>query len=405
MQERIGSPRRGRRRPTVLALAATLVAAALLAAACGDSDDAAADGGGGSTTTTEGSTTTSGDPVADATARLQPWIDGTFRDPPTDGPTAQTGKKITVVSCGQLLESCSVLVDGVMEGAEAIGWDATMVDTKLDFAAAGDAVRQAMASGASGAVVVGVDCQYLSAALDEAKAADFPVVALNGFDCDVTSDGEEPARYAAQVDFTEGDLHPIDTAHEFAAAKADWATVATDGQLKAINLQQEDLLATKLLGEGFAMGVERCATCEIVDTVTFSTTDLLDGTFNQKLANSLTQHPEANVVNFPFAATITLGTAGLRDANRPDLTVLGAEGLPTQYQLLQDGTIDMVMATPTSWSGWAAVDTLNRIMAGEDDLPDQGVGYQLLTAADIDGTDFAGPVDFRTAYRTVWGVD
>lgn len=402
MQGSMVRPRRDGRRALAAAVGAVVVLVG--AVGCGDSSD---DGDGAaapsSTTTTAGPTTTSGDPVADASARLQPWLEGTFREPPTSGPAAEADQDITVISCGQLLESCAVLVDGVMEGAEAIGWDATMVDTKLDFASAGDAVRQAMAAGSSGAIVVGIDCQYLSAALDEAKAADFPVIALNGFDCDVTSDGEEPARFTAQVDFTEGDLHPIDTAHEFAAAKADWATVATDGQMKAINLQQEDLLATKLLGEGFAMGVEKCSTCEIVDTVTFSTTDLLDGTFNQKLATSLTQHPEANVVNFPFAGTVTLGLAGLRDANRPDIIVLGAEGLPTQYELLEDGTLDMVMATPTGWSGWAAIDTLNRSLAGED-LPDQGVGYQLLTAEDIDGTDYEGPIDFRSAYRSVWGV-
>lgn len=382
------------------ALAVTAFAVLALLAACG-SGESADTTVPGSTTSTAPSTTSTGDPAQDAAVRLQPWLEGTYGEPPTSGPAAREDTEVTVVSCGQLLESCAVLVDGVMEGAEEIGWDATVVDTKLDFAAAGDAVRQAMAAGADGAIVVGIDCEYLSAALDEAKAADFPVVVLNGFDCDVTSDGAEPARYAAQVDFTRGDVHPIDSAHEFAAAKADWAAVQTDGQLEAINLQQEDLLATKLLGEGFATGVDRCSTCEIVDTVTFSTTDLLDGTFSQKLATSLTSHPEANVLNFPFAATVTLGLAGLNDAGRPELIVLGGEGFPSQYQLLEDGTIDMVMAFPAPWTGYAAVDTLNRVLS-DAELPDQGVGYQLVEAEDLEGTSYDGPIDYRAAYRKVW---
>ena len=102
------------------------------------------------------------------------------------------GAEVYVVSCGQLLESCTILVDGVIEAADEIGWDTTLVDTGLDFAKAGDAVRQAMAAGADGAIVVGVDCQHFTAALDEANAADFPVVVLNAFDCDVTSEGAEP---------------------------------------------------------------------------------------------------------------------------------------------------------------------------------------------------------------------
>jgi ribose transport system substrate-binding protein len=254
---RVGKGRTERR--SARAVAAALALAAGLTG-CGDEERGSADRTDGSTSASGPATTSTGDPVGDAEARLGPWLAGTFRSPPADGPEAAEGKEVYVVSCGELLESCTVLVDGVMEAADAIGWDATLVDTKLDFASAGDAVRQAMAGGADAAIVVGIDCQHFSGALAEANAADFPVVVLNAFDCDITSDGEEPALFAAQVDFTEGDTDPIDSAHDFAAAKADWAIVQTEGDLRAINLQQEDLLATQLLGEGFAMGVERCST-------------------------------------------------------------------------------------------------------------------------------------------------
>ena len=342
--------------------------------------------------------------VAAATERLAPWLEGTFREPPADGPPAVPDTDIYVVSCGQLLESCTILVDGVIEGAEAAGWDTTLVDTALDFSAAGDAIRQGMAAGADGAIVVGVDCQHFSGALDEANAADFPVVVLNAFDCDVTSDGAEPARFAAQVDFTAGDEIPADNARRFASAKADWAIVETDADLNVINLVQDDLLAITLLGEGFADGVAQCSSCEVVDTVSFSTSDLLDGTFAQKVATSIVQNPDANVIHFPYAASITLGIAGLTDAGRDDLIVLGAESSPSQFELLNNGTIDMLMAFPTAWPGWAAVDTLNRIFSDVETV-DEGVGYQLVTAEDMGGaTDYEGPYDYRAVYEEVWGA-
>jgi ribose transport system substrate-binding protein len=342
--------------------------------------------------------------VAAARKRLAPWLHGTSRPVPTSGPAAQPNKSIYVVSCGQLLESCSVLVDGVMKAADAIGWHTTLFDTKLDFSSAGDAIRQAMAAGADGAIVVGVDCQHFTGALDQANAAKFPVVVLNAFDCDVTSGGKEKPRFSAQVRFTPGNQDPVDSAKALAAAKADYAIEATDGNLKVINLQQDDLLAAKLLGEGFAEGVARCHTCEIVDTVKFSTSDLLDGTFAQKVASALVQHPEANAIHFPYAASVALGTAGLRDAGRAHLIVLGGEGMPSQYKLVNNGTLDMVMAFSAGWTGFGAVDTLNRVFAGAGQV-DEGVGYQLVTKSTLHGADtWDVGQDYRATYRKVWGV-
>jgi ribose transport system substrate-binding protein len=206
------------------------------------------------------------------------------------------------------------------------------------------------------------------------------------------------------VDFTPPGGDPVVGAHEFAAAKADWAIGQTDGDLQVINLVQDDLLAMTLLAEGFAAGVEECGSCSVVEEVTFSTSDLLDGGLPQKIAQAIVQHPEANAINFPYAAAITLGLAGVADSGRDDLLVLGAEGAPSQYELLDQGKLDMVMAFPSVWTGWAAVDTLNRILQGEEAV-DEGVGYQLVTAEEMDGaTDYEGPIDFRPVYEEVWGV-
>lgn len=403
--------RGGRRTGAVKAMAVALL---VVASACasgssttGGDDASATTGAGdtGSTTTSVAEVLSGTDAVAAAEEGLQPWLAGTFRPPPDDGPAAVDGASVYVISCGQLLESCSVLVDGVMDGAEAIGWDATLFDTGLDFTKAGDGVRQAIAAGADGAVVVGVDCQHFSGALDEANAADFPVVVLNAFDCDVTSDGEQEARFAAQVSFTPEGQDPEQGARDFAGAKVDYGIVETDADLKVINLTQDDLLAITLLGEGFDSALATCGSCELVDTVTFSTGDLLDGTLPQKVASSIVAHPEANAISFPYAAAVQLGLPGIADSGRDDLLVMGAEGMPSQYDLLADGQIDMVMAFPSDWTGWAAIDTLNRVLQGAETV-DEGVGYQLLTADDL-GPDNAPPpppYDFEATYREVWGV-
>ena len=172
-----------------------------------------------------------------------------------------------------------------------------------------------------------------------------------------------------------------------------------------ITPEMRDLLAITLLGEGFEAAVASCGSCELVDTVSFSTGDLLDGTLPQKVASAIVAHPEADAISFPYAAAVQLGLAGIADAGRDDLLVMGAEGMPSQYDLLAGGQIDMVMAFPADWTGWAAIDTLNRIFQGAE-IVDEGVGYQLLTADELGPGNEppAPPYDFEATYREVWGV-
>ena len=60
------------------------------------------------------------------------------------------------------------------------------------------------------------------------------------------------------------------------------------------------------------------------------------------------------------------------------------------------------MAFSADWTGWAAVDTLNRVLSDEPTV-DEGVGYQLVTADELDGADdFEGPYDYRAAYEEIW---
>jgi ribose transport system substrate-binding protein len=59
-----------------------------------------------------------------------------------------------------------------------------------------------------------------------------------------------------------------------------------------------------------------------------------------------------------------------------------------------------------AWGAWAAMDNMNRVLAGQEAV-EQNVPIRLITAENIDsiapGGPWDGDVDFRAAYKTIWG--
>lgn len=361
------------------------------------------------TTTTLAST---GDPVADADLALEPAFAGTYRQPPDSGPAAVADQKVFIISCSQVLETCKVPSDAALEAAEAIGWDAQIVDGQLSDEAQAEGITQAVAAGADGIVLMGIDCAKVQAPLARARDEGVRVVAPYAFDCDdplVDSPGDPLFDAAIPV----GDEYPAyrDVAKAFGEVKADYIIAQTDGQAKVIDMIGDDYLVMQYIEEGFASGMEACEDCEVVEEVNFVQADLLSGKLRDNLAAAMERHPEATVVHAPadplFALAVNAATEGA------DVLRVGGEGLPSNMDLIRDGQQDAAVAFPHEWTGWASIDTLNRLFDGTDpaDLPDSGIGWQIVDA-DHNLPD-SGPyvpqvdgevIDFRAAYEQVWGV-
>jgi len=98
----------------------------------------------------------------------------------------------------------------------------------------------------------------------------------------------------------------------------------------------------------------------------------------------------------------------LRSSGRAKEIVVGAaEGQSGVLDLVREGSIVATgVAVPQAWEGWASVDALNRVFAGEEPVP-SGIG---LMAYDSDHNlpesgPFEFPVDYEAAYREIWGVN
>lgn len=388
----------------VLRVAAMTIVFALGAAAaagCGsDSDD------GSATATTAGASFDKAAFLAENEKRLEANFKGTDGALPTSAPAPEAGKKVWIISCGQLAEGCASGGAGAQEAGKALGWDVTVVDGKMNPQVWNEGIRQAIAAQADAVVLDAVDCNPVKGALDQARAAGLKVFAWYSFDCD-DSDPAATPRYDGQVDYGPGYKSFKDWLFGYGASMADWMIAKTDGEAKAIVFEDDDLLAAKYFTDGFDQRFAECETCEVVAREQFTLSEL-GSTLQQKASTLLNQHPEANAVYGLLDSAMQLGIAqAVAASGRSDeLFVTGSEGYATNVEMVRDNKgQDFIAGSPSRWVAWAAMDGLNRVFNGAPPAG-SGIGFQSSDAErnlPPDGQAYDGTEDYEANYRKIWG--
>jgi ribose transport system substrate-binding protein len=345
--------------------------------------------------------------LAAAQAQVDRAYKGTDREPPSHASKPDKGKKVWIISPGQIGESASIPTNAAKEAGEALGWKMNIYDSKLDVANFSTGIRQAVAAKADGIILHSIDCALVKQALTEARAAKVKVLAYYSLDCDDPSVKGKPL-YDGMVNFGSqfGDYAAL--IRDWGARKADWVIAKTKGKAKVISFKEDELLVVKYIREGFEQELATCKTCEIVKTVDFTLADL-GPKLQQKAQGALLQHPEANAIHVPYDSAMLLGiSAALLESGRSDqIDVIAGEGFPTNLQLIRDNKgQDAANAFPSKWTGYAAIDSMNSLFHGEKPQ-DSGIGYRLI---DHDhnlppaGQGYEPPVDYKAAYKKAWGV-
>jgi ribose transport system substrate-binding protein len=85
---------------------------------------------------------------------------------------------------------------------------------------------------------------------------------------------------------------------------------------------------------------------------------------------------------------------------------MGGEGFQPELDLIRNHAgVNAVMISPSDWTGWAAIDTMNSLFRKEKPAF-SGLGWQL-----VDPTHnmpasgpWQSPVDFKAIYKKAWGI-
>jgi ribose transport system substrate-binding protein len=395
-------------RKTAAVIAA--VATVLGISACGATNGAAGGAGNGIT--------------PEAQDAVDAAYEGGFGEPPSESPAPEPGKNIWLITASA--QYVDFQADGqIVDGAEQLGWDMTVFDGQFNPDTMVSGLRQAIADQADGVILFGIDCAIARAGLEDVADAGIPTVAFEGTDCSdsigedgVIVDSGDPALFDAVVTYDDPkDPGTLLTFPEFyrdvaAANQALGIIEGTDGAGKIIKIKETDSPLYLAVDAGFDQAVDTyCPDCEIVETIEITGADL-GPTLQDKVAQAIARHPEANAIYGIYDAVIlNFAPAVMASGRKDDIYVMAGEGTAPVVSLVEEGRgVNAGMVYPVAWESWAALDAMNRLLAGEK--PDgagfpSGMGMQLYDAErntpDADAA-FIGPVDFPSAYRKAWGL-
>lgn len=316
--------------------------------------------------------------------------------PPTAGPKAQPGKKIFVVPCAMVANGCAASATAAKAAAEEIGWDVTLIDPAGDPTKQNNAIETAIAQKADGIYLTAIDAKTVSKSLARAQEAGLKVVCFACSDPEGAFDSLVPTS-------------PKDAYDEGYLTMASLYK-ATDGDLKAIMINGPEYgIGSDKNGrqEGAEAFIDECqkagGSCEVTakeDILTANFTTTVPG----QLVSSVRQHPDATAI-WSFAdAVYAFIQPALAKAN-VDLPIAGIDPTAFNLDLVRSGKEYASVAVPFGWVGYAGVDDLNRMFAGEKPV-DQGVTGRLLTKDSVPASgEYEGDLDVAPLYRTLWGLD
>lgn len=311
----------------------------------------------------------------------------------------EEGLKFYVMSCGEQNPTCAAPAAAMMEAAEAAGWDANLVDGKLNPEGFATAIRQAIAGGADVLVPVGIGCGAAAAAFQEAHDAGVTIVGGGGVDdCDPKVWDSERLWLPEMPPFF----------FTFGSLMADYAYGVNNGEVKAVVINSTTNVWGPWITESFEGQLDTLGGGEVLATVDISDPETADNSYLQKVTSALLANPDANTLIVPTDGYLVTGLATAIDqAGFADqLTVIGAFGSEGAIDMIRNGQpgITATVALSTGWEAWGSIDTAIRVRNGQE-AAYIGQSIQVIDANNNlpASGGYEGSIDFRSKFLASWG--
>ncbi|HXR54926.1 MAG TPA: substrate-binding domain-containing protein [Acidimicrobiales bacterium] len=341
-----------------------------------------------------------------AVAELAKLYAGTSTAVNTTPRPAAKNKSIVIISSGQASISSSIPVDAAQAAAEKIGWNVTILDGKLMPSTYGGLISQAIALNPAGIILDAVDCNQARGPLQQAKAHHIAVVPLYAYDCNDPTENAGPPLFSAVENFNNLPAKELGYfAESYGRGQADYIIAATHNKARVLVLNDEEFTVLKYTAAGFDDQIAHSGGSQVVATLNFLSADL-GPKLQQEVQAELLQHPDINWIKSPYTYATILGvTPALTAYPKGKFSVMGGEGFQPELQDIQQGTVTAAMAISSTWTGWAAVDTMNSVLTHKP-VYESGIGWQLINSTHNlpANAQYSPPQNFEAAYLKAWGI-
>lgn len=311
---------------------------------------------------------------------------------PTEGPALATDKFIVLIPCAQAGEGCAQPAEGAKEAAEAAGWRVQIIDGKGTAEGQSAAINQAVSLGADGIVTFAIDPEGVSGALKSARAAGVKVVASSAVDSDAVDFGGIPTE---KLWYDSGQM------------LADYVITETGAESHTIVLTGNEFSALIPRSDGFKDRLAECDSCEVVKEENFAFAEM--PTALPRLVQQLVQgSPETDSIYVVYDSAVPFVLQGLESIGRKDITVVSGDATSEALECLRNDCGQSASAAlPLRWLGWADIDIMNRLFAGEDPQPAaDALVNRLFTTENVqqEPGNWDGDIDYKSIYKKLWNV-
>jgi ribose transport system substrate-binding protein len=192
---------------------------------------------------------------------------------------------------------------------------------------------------------------------------------------------------------------------------ADWTIADTDGTANVLVVKSGEVLSAKpmvaAIEDEFA---SRCGEgCKV--TMLDVPVSKWASRIQPSVQSALAKDPELNYVIAFFDGMVQFVEPAIRAANRVgDVHVATFNGTPFALKMMQQSDIvRMNVGQNLSWTGWAAMDQIMRVLAGEEPVEEESIPLRIFTRDNVDeaGTpptyDKGYGDEYVAGFKKLWG--